>query len=57
VTENKPAQEALESLEKINTDPAEEGKEPRVEEPTRPEEPVEEEVNNKTYSELKAERE
>lgn len=57
MTENKPAQEALESLEKINTDPAEEGKEPRVEEPTRPEEPVEEEVNNKTYSELKAERE
>jgi hypothetical protein len=55
VTENKPAGEAVETIEKIDT--AEEEKQATTEEVPKVEEPVEEEVNNKTYAELKAERE
>ena len=51
-TENKNAEDALQTVEKLNTDEAAKEEEKFVEEP----EPVEEEVNNLTYAELKAQR-
>jgi len=55
VSENRPVDEAVDGVEKATT--AEEEKEATTPVEEVPQKPVEEEVNNKTYAELKAERE
>ncbi len=57
MTENKPAGEAVETIDKIDTAEEEKQATTPADEVPKIEEPVEEEVNNKTYAELKAERE